>query len=263
MSASAGLERGCGPCPGHPQRLRGAAPGRRERRRSRLRPRHDQPARQAREIAGRTGDGNQMGTAFGHVNVAIHAIATRCSSATPGRRSRPGRHSTGHTAAGLTGRRTQLRLDLARAYAMRKQDAAAVNLAGRRAAQPAARPLRRPHPRGPHHPAAPRAPALHPRAAPTRPPRRSDLTRTSLGPPPRTKVRFCCLTGAARASSRRLPSCLGGNGNPGGARWPDYGCTSSSGQAAAAWLRTPVTRGAVLMAGQGGERIRSRVAHGS
>ena len=30
--------------------------------------------------------------------------------------------------AGLTGRRTQLSLDLARAYAMRKQDAAAVNL---------------------------------------------------------------------------------------------------------------------------------------
>jgi hypothetical protein len=29
----------------------------------------------AREIAARTGDGNRMGTAFGHVNVAMHAIS--------------------------------------------------------------------------------------------------------------------------------------------------------------------------------------------
>jgi transcriptional regulator with XRE-family HTH domain len=46
----------------------------------------------AREIAGQTGDGNRMGTAFGHVNVAMHAISAsastwrapmRCASRTP------------------------------------------------------------------------------------------------------------------------------------------------------------------------------------
>jgi hypothetical protein len=33
------------------------------------------PEHWAREIAARTGDGNRMGTAFGHVNVAMHAIS--------------------------------------------------------------------------------------------------------------------------------------------------------------------------------------------
>ena len=83
----------------------------------------------AREIADRTGDGNRMGTAFGHVNVAMHAISAAlqlgdaktaietCESLNPAA-----------LPAGLTGRRTQLSLDLARAYVMRRQDAAAVNL---------------------------------------------------------------------------------------------------------------------------------------
>lgn len=83
----------------------------------------------AREVAERTGDGNHMWTAFGHVNVAMHAIATSLQLG-----DARGAILTGETLdlaalpAGLTGRRTQLSLDLARAYAMRKQDAAAVNL---------------------------------------------------------------------------------------------------------------------------------------
>lgn len=45
------------------------------------------------------------------------------------RRSRPGEPLDPEALpTGLTGRRAQLALDLARAYAMRKQDAAAVNL---------------------------------------------------------------------------------------------------------------------------------------
>lgn len=83
----------------------------------------------AREVADRTGDGNHMGTAFGHANVAMHAIATSLQLG-----DARAAILTGETLdlaampAGLTGRRTQLSLDLARAYAMRKQDAAAVNL---------------------------------------------------------------------------------------------------------------------------------------
>ena len=48
----------------------------------------------ARDIADRTGEANHMGTAFGPVNVAIHAISASLSSATPGRRPRPARRST-------------------------------------------------------------------------------------------------------------------------------------------------------------------------
>ena len=83
----------------------------------------------AREIADRTGDGNHMGTAFGHVNVSIHAIAAALQLGDPRTAIETGEAlnlAALHT--GLTGRRAQLSLDLARAYAMRKQDAAAVNL---------------------------------------------------------------------------------------------------------------------------------------
>ena len=82
----------------------------------------------AREIAGRTGDGNRMGTAFGHVNVAMHAISASLQLGDAKAAIETGESlDPDALPAGLTGRRTQLALDLARAYAMRKQDAAAVN----------------------------------------------------------------------------------------------------------------------------------------
>jgi hypothetical protein len=83
----------------------------------------------ARSIAERTGETNYLGTAFGPVNVAIHAIAAHLQLGDA--RTAAG---TGEALditvipGGLVGRRTQASLDLARAYAMRRQDAAAVNL---------------------------------------------------------------------------------------------------------------------------------------
>src|SRR5579875_906969 len=85
---------------------------------------------QAGHTASRLGqDANIMGTAFGPTNVALHtmSISVRLGDAEAAIR-------TGETLnpaalpTGLTGRRTQVNLDLARAYAMRKQDAAAVNV---------------------------------------------------------------------------------------------------------------------------------------
>jgi hypothetical protein len=78
----------------------------------------------AREIAARTGDGNRMGTAFGHVNVAMHAISASLQLGDAKTAIETGESlDPASLPAGLTGRRTQLNLDLARAYAMRKQDA--------------------------------------------------------------------------------------------------------------------------------------------
>lgn len=83
----------------------------------------------AREIAAKTGDGNRMGTAFGRVNVAMHAISASLQLGDAKAAIETGESLDPATLpAGLTGRRTQLSLDLARAYAMRKQDAAAANL---------------------------------------------------------------------------------------------------------------------------------------
>jgi len=83
----------------------------------------------AREIAEQTGDSNRMGTAFGHVNVAMHAISASLQLGDARAAIETGESlDPAALPAGLTGRRTQLALDLARAYAMRKQDAAAVNL---------------------------------------------------------------------------------------------------------------------------------------
>ena len=83
----------------------------------------------ARGIADRTGDANHMGTAFGHVNVSIHAIAASLRLGDPKAAVQTGETlDTTAIPAGLVGRRTQVSLDLARAYAMRRQDAAAVNL---------------------------------------------------------------------------------------------------------------------------------------
>jgi transcriptional regulator with XRE-family HTH domain len=85
--------------------------------------------RAARLIAEQFGqDANLMGTAFGPANVAIHTMS---ASARLGDWATV--ISTGETLdaaampTGLIGRRTQIKLDLARAYAARRQDAAAVN----------------------------------------------------------------------------------------------------------------------------------------
>jgi hypothetical protein len=83
----------------------------------------------ARGIADRTGDANHMGTAFGHVNVSIHAISASLKLGDPKAAVQAGEALDPTTIpVGLVGRRTQVNLDLARAYAMRRQDAAAVNL---------------------------------------------------------------------------------------------------------------------------------------
>jgi transcriptional regulator with XRE-family HTH domain len=83
----------------------------------------------AREIAHTTGEGNRMGTAFGHVNVSIHAISAALQLGDARTAIETGEAlDLAALPAGCTGRRTQLHLDLARAYAMRRQDAAAVNL---------------------------------------------------------------------------------------------------------------------------------------
>jgi transcriptional regulator with XRE-family HTH domain len=83
----------------------------------------------ARGIADQTGETNHMGTAFGPVNVAIHAIAAALRLGDPRTATQTGEAlDTAAMPVGLVGRRTQVNLDLARAYAMRRKDAAAVNL---------------------------------------------------------------------------------------------------------------------------------------
>jgi transcriptional regulator with XRE-family HTH domain len=83
----------------------------------------------ARSIADRTGESNHLGTAFGHVNVTIHAISASLQLGDARTAAEAG-ETLDLTAmpASLVGRRTQASLELARAYAMRRQDAAAVNL---------------------------------------------------------------------------------------------------------------------------------------
>jgi transcriptional regulator with XRE-family HTH domain len=83
----------------------------------------------ARGIADRTGETNHLGTAFGPVNVAIHAISASLRLGDPRRATETGEAlDAAAMPAGLVGRRTQVNLDLARAYAMCRKDAAAVNL---------------------------------------------------------------------------------------------------------------------------------------
>jgi transcriptional regulator with XRE-family HTH domain len=83
----------------------------------------------ARGIADRTGEANHMGTAFGPVNVAIHAISASLRLGDPRTATQTGETlDLAAMPAGLVGRRTQVNLDLARAYAMTRKDAAAVNL---------------------------------------------------------------------------------------------------------------------------------------
>ena len=83
----------------------------------------------ARGIADHTGEANHMGTAFGPVNVAIHAISASLKLGDPRTATQTGEAlDLAAMPAGLVGRRTQVNLDLARAYAMTRKDAAAVNL---------------------------------------------------------------------------------------------------------------------------------------
>lgn len=83
----------------------------------------------AGEIAGQTGHGNLYGTAFGPCNVALHGLSASLQLGDAGTAADTGESlDPDALPEGCTGRRTQLHLDLARAYTMRKQDAAAVNM---------------------------------------------------------------------------------------------------------------------------------------
>ena len=83
----------------------------------------------ARDIARETGDSNHLGTGFGPVNVAIHALSAAVRLGDASAAAETGESLDASVMPdGLIGRRTQVRLDLATAYAMRKQDAAAVNV---------------------------------------------------------------------------------------------------------------------------------------
>jgi transcriptional regulator with XRE-family HTH domain len=83
----------------------------------------------AHGIADRIGEANHMGTAFGPVNVAIHTISASLELGDPRTATQTGEAlDLAAMPVGLVGRRTQVNLDLARAYAMTRKDAAAVNL---------------------------------------------------------------------------------------------------------------------------------------
>jgi transcriptional regulator with XRE-family HTH domain len=83
----------------------------------------------AREIAGQTGNVNQLGTAFGPVNTTMHAMGTALTFGDARSAVEAGESlDPDALPPGCTGRRAQVLLDLARAYSMRKQDAAAVNM---------------------------------------------------------------------------------------------------------------------------------------
>jgi len=86
--------------------------------------------RNARIIAERFGtDANVMGTAFGPVNVAIHTMSVAVHTGDAKTAMRIGESlDPGTMPSTLIGRRTQVHLDLARAYAMQRLDAAAVNM---------------------------------------------------------------------------------------------------------------------------------------
>ncbi len=83
----------------------------------------------ARDIAGQTGNVNRLGTAFGPANTTIHAMGAALALGDARAAVEAGEAlDPDALPAGCTGRRTQVHLDLARAYSMRKQDAAAVNM---------------------------------------------------------------------------------------------------------------------------------------
>jgi hypothetical protein len=90
-------------------------------------PRLLQKARATAEQLGR--NANLMGTGFGPVNVAIHTMATSIRLGDARTAIEIGESlDPGTLPPALVGRRTQVHLDLAQAYAMRRQDAAAVNM---------------------------------------------------------------------------------------------------------------------------------------
>src|SRR5699024_579060 len=74
------------------------------------------------------GEPNLHGTAFGHTNVAIHTISTSVMIGDARTAVETGEElDVSALPAGLIGRRTQVYLDLARAYTQRRQDAAALH----------------------------------------------------------------------------------------------------------------------------------------
>jgi transcriptional regulator with XRE-family HTH domain len=83
----------------------------------------------AERTAGQLGhDANFLGTAFGPVNVAIHKMSTSARLGDWTGVIKLGESlDTATMPADLIGRRTQVKLDLARAYAMCRRDSAAVN----------------------------------------------------------------------------------------------------------------------------------------
>jgi len=112
MSASAGLERVMrgrtrtrSACTGH-------CTSRRARCRRRIRPGDDRHLLGGRGILPPHWDGNRMGTAFGHATWRC-TRSPRHSSSGARQRSRRGIAGPGSLPTGLTGRRTQLSLDLA------------------------------------------------------------------------------------------------------------------------------------------------------
>lgn len=89
----------------------------------------DQYLQAATRIAEQLGaDRNDFWTAFGPTNVLIHEVSTAVRVGDPGRAlSRSELLDTDRLAPELRGRRAQVLLDLARAYAQQRRDAAAVN----------------------------------------------------------------------------------------------------------------------------------------
>ncbi|MFC4587343.1 helix-turn-helix domain-containing protein [Sphaerisporangium corydalis] len=86
--------------------------------------------RQARRVAELlNGDRNDYWTAFGPSNVAIHELSSAVTFADAKQAISIGeRMDVSNLASGLLGRRSQVHLDLARAYAVQRKDAASVNM---------------------------------------------------------------------------------------------------------------------------------------
>lgn len=89
-------------------------------------PRFLESARRAADRLGR--DANLHGTAFGPTNVLIHTVSTAVALGDAATAVDTGEAlDVEAMPAGLVGRRAQVQLDIARAYAQRRMDAAAVN----------------------------------------------------------------------------------------------------------------------------------------
>ena len=84
----------------------------------------------ARRVAERLGeDRNDHWTAFGPTNVRIHEVSAAVAFGDASTAVETGETlDLQHLPAGLGGRRSQVSLDLARAYAQQRHDAAAVNM---------------------------------------------------------------------------------------------------------------------------------------